>query len=106
MDIAKAYPEQLEYLMQLQRGGTHDQKLWAQNLLSIAEGFITWLLFSVLADILAILRRANLAMQRDRLHLQDVERATGKFHEELAQYAGYNGILEKSLGALVLRCQA
>ena len=102
-DIAKTFPEMLLYLMQLTRSSSREQAIWAQNLLSLGDGMKTWLLFAVIADVLDILRRCNIKMQRGRLHLQDVERLLAQTHSELEDYFGEDGIVNKSLNLLVAR---
>ena len=73
---------------------------WAQAMRIELQPLKTWLLLAVAADILAILRKANLKTQRDELRVLMVTQIIDACLLQLEAYIGEDGVLRRSLASL------
>ena len=73
------------------------QQHWAQYMFSQLQRLESWLLLAGAADVLAILKRANVRTQRDELRVLDVASVLQVCRGELDGYIGDDGVVKRAL---------
>ena len=95
--LSKSYVEVLLYVHAATREVDKAVQGWAARMLEITQHLRTWLTLSAIADILQILRAANVRMQRGELRVLMVNDIVEACEVKLDDYVKEGGVLQAAL---------
>lgn len=92
--LVKSFPELLQYLAYLLKNGDDHQRSWATAV--DAKDLKMWLVLAGIADMLAVLHKANLSTQRQSLRILEVDKIVATVKSALDEY------MEEGRGTLAM----